>query len=215
MQAQPIFRPEDFKNQLDLLPLTSSEIEGQIATYPLVFPQTRDFVVERGIKFPPFVSAFYNYIYKHHRVPTQKEYYDFYLQINAVYFNSSNFSDEIYIGLMARMFRTYPSLVRDFHLNKTLSEKLIDAQVIYNSILDIKHDIDTMLVKNKRYWAVCLYTQTRRANTARGWKENRHEHFSNVEYIEFPVTLDDRCKVGEFFLYGKNEVIQLLKNIPL
>lgn len=213
MQILPEFRPEDFPNKLGLLPLSSSDIESQVSGYSLSFPQTRNAVVERGLKFPQFVRAFYNFIYKYGKVPTQAEFFEFYLKINAAYFQNAGLSSVIIDGLKARVFRTYPSLVRDFHFNKKLSELLPDYEIVYNSDLDIEHDIDTLLIRDGHYWAACLYTQTKRANIAREWKEYRHEHFSNVEYIEFPVKLDDNNKLGDFFLYGENELKTLLKYI--
>lgn len=213
MHIQPEFRPEDFPNKLGLLPLSSSDIESQVSGYSLSFPQTRNSKVERGLKFPQFVRAFYNFIYKYGKMPTQAEYFEFYLKINAAYFRDVRYSPIIIEGLKARVFRTYPSLVRDFHFNKKLSEVLPDYEIVYNSELDLEFDIDTLLIRDGRYWAANLYTQTRRANIAREWKENRHEHFSNVAYIEFPVKLDDNNKFGEFFLYGENELNTLLKYI--
>lgn len=213
MPTQLLFRPEDFSNQLDLLSMTSSEIERQVVSYTLSFPQIRDQKVERGIKFPQFVSAFYNFIYKEKRLPTQQNFCDFYFAVNHSFFVAHNFSEAILLGLRARIFRTYPSLVRDFHFNKILSELARDYKIIYNSILDIEHDIDTMLIKGDQYWAACLYTETKRANIAREWKEHRHERFLNVHYIELPVTLGEDNKHGQFFLYGEREMNLLLNKI--
>lgn len=213
MTAQPFFRPEDYPNQLGLLHLTSTDIERQIVSYTLSFPSTRIREVEKGIKFPQFVKAFYNFIYKNEKVPTQQEFFDFYLAVNHDHFAAANYSNEIINGLRARVFRTYPSLVRDFHFNKVLTEKALGYEIVYNSALDIEHDIDTLLVRDGKYWAACLYTQTTRANIARNWKMYRHERFSNVQYIEFPVTLDDKSKLGDFFLYGDRELDRLIASI--
>lgn len=213
MTAQPLFRPEDYQNQLDLLDLTSTDIERQIVSYTLSFPRTKIREVEEEIHFPPFVSAFYNFIYKNKKVPTQQEFFDFYLAVNHDHFAAANYSNEIINGLRARVFRTYPSLVRDFHFNKVLTEKLLGYKIVYNSKLDIEHDIDTLLVRDGEYWAACLYTQTTRANIARDWKVYRHKRFSNVQYIEFPVKLDDQNKLGDFFLYGDQELKSLIARI--
>jgi hypothetical protein len=213
MTSQPLFRPEDYPNQLGLLHLTSSDIERQIVSYSLSFPQTRDIKVEKRIKFPQFVRAFYNFIYNKAKVPTQQEFYEYYISVNHEHFSTAQYPDEIYNGLRARVFRTYPSLVRDFHFNKVLTERIQGYEIVYNSNLDIEHDIDTLLVLNNQYWAACLYTQTRRAFVARGWKENRHIRFSNVTYIEFPVKLKDQSKLGDFFLYGERELEKLIASI--
>lgn len=204
------FRPADFPNQLGLLPLSSADIINQVRGFRLEFIQIRDEKVERGIHFPPFIKAFYNCIYRLKRMPNQEEYYNFYLGINRQFFLDNNFEDKILLGLKARVYRTYPSLVRDFHFNKLLSERVDDCEIVYNSNLDIEHDIDTLLIKDGNFWAACLFTETRRANIAREWKESRHERFANVRYIEIPVNFDDDSKIGDFFLYGDREIHQLI-----
>ena len=120
MPTASIYQPSDFPNQLGLLRVTADDIIGQIRGYTLRFIQVRDYSVERMIQFPPFIKGFYNCVYRLGRRPTQDEYYQFYLWVNKDYFSTNQFSQETYLGLQARVFRTYPSLVRDLYFNKLL-----------------------------------------------------------------------------------------------
>ena len=213
MPESSLFRPTDYPNQLGLLSVSAQQVYEQARTIRLSFLNVHNWQVERGIRFPEFIKAFYNYIYRNHRLPTQEEYYQFYLNVNRDFFSQNFFGQDIYTGLKARVFRTYPSLVRDIYFNKLLEENNRGYEIVYNINLDLVRDIDTMLINNGRFWAACLYIQTRRANVARRWKEDRHVRFDNVNYVEFPVSFNDRHKVGDFFLYGANEIQTLFNYI--
>ena len=213
MPDNPVYRPTDFPNQLGYLQLSAKDIVSQIVNYHLTFPQVRDKRVEWGIHFPPFINAFYNYVHQKRRIPTQEEYFQFYLKVNSDFFSDGRFDQTIYRGLQARLYRTYPSLVRDIHFNKLLESSNRGYEIVYNLDLDLAYDIDAMLIKDGQYWAACLYTQTRRGNFARAKKVYRHTRFLNVNYVEFPVELEDNRKVGEFFLYGEPEITELFSHI--
>lgn len=213
MPESTVFLPADYPNQLGYLQLSAGDIVSQIENYHLVFPQVRDRRVEWGIHFPPFINAFYNFVHQNKRIPTQEEYFQFYIGVNQSFFTSGRFEQGIYQGLQARLNRTYPSLVRDIHFNKLLEENNRGYEIVYNLNLDLAFDIDAMLIKDGKFWAACLYTQTRRGNIARGKKVYRHTRFDNVQYVEFPVELRDDKKVGEFFLYGEAELNELFNRI--
>lgn len=213
MPNTSLYKPEAYPNQLGYIRISSNEIRNSICNFKLDFIDYRNSDAEWEIKFPPFVRAFYNYIAKWGKVPTQKAFYDFYLRYYAPFFAANTFGPDVMKGLKARVFRTYPSLVRDLYFNKYLEEQLPQYSVLYNINLDLEKDIDTMIVKDGKYWAACLYTETRRANNARGKKVYRHKRFDNVNYIEFPVEMCDERKVGEFFLYGEAEMQELLRRM--
>ena len=113
------------------------------------------------------------------------------------------------LGLKARLYRTYPSLIRDLHFSKLLSERANNYKIIYNTNLDIKEGIDLLVIVNKINIAVNLYTKTRRAFVGRNKKENRHTIYDNITYIELPVEFNGSIKIGDFFLYGEREIFEL------
>ena len=162
-----------------------------------------------------FARSFYVYLYKVGSVPTQEEFFDFYLNYNSEYFSSNRFNPVIMEGIKARAFRAMPSLVRDVCFNKLVSENIQRYDTLYSLELDIEEGIDLLLYNESNIYGVNLYTDTRRAYDGRRHKENRHTRFDNVSYIEFPVKFGESHKVGDYFLYGMNEYNNLLKLIEL
>ena len=227
---------KEINNELDSFPVTYQDIETQIIHYSLDFPQTRNERVEWEIEFPMFVPSFYKYIISRNGlVPSQEQYWETYQNDYRQWFRKENLKDELLMGLKARIYRTYPSLVRDIHFAKYLKNTLMDAdvlydvmlfhytkylentltyiEVIYNMQLDIKEGIDLLLVVNRRCHAVNLYTDTGLSHMARQKKLFRHANYSNVNYIEIPVAFNGSRQVGDFFLYGEREqqkIIELL-----
>jgi len=208
-----IFYVENYSNLLKSISLTSDDIRNQIVGYKLTFPQERNNELEWGIKLPMFVDSFYAYIVEYQTIPTQKEAFDYYLQYNKDFFNELNRPD-LESGIMARAFRTYPSLVRDIHFNKYIEERLAArCHIIYNTRLDIEEGIDLMVVTKKNNYGVCFFTNTRRAYIGRKAKEHRHTPFDNVKYVEMPMEFKGSVEAGDFFLYGEKEYIELYNTL--
>ena len=196
---------ENCKNLTDHINITSEEIRNQIENYKLGFFHVRNEDVERKIKFPTFLDAFYRYVYLTKRIPTQKEFYTHYLNENEVFFRDAEFSSEITYGLKARIFRAYPSLVRDLHFTVYLSERFKEGKIIYNRALDVEEGIDILIVYKGNNWGISLYIDTARAHRVRELKQSRHQKYDNVKYAEMPVHFDASVKCGDFFLYGEKE----------
>lgn len=209
--AMKKYIPEDYPDLLDKIVLTTKDVFAIVEPFELVFPQTRNQAVEWGIKFPMFVDAFYDYVIRYKSIPIQQSFFAHYLLFNKTFFDDNKFQPEIVEGLKARIYRTYPSLIRDLYFNKYVKENLSDSSVIYNTILDVKEGIDLMIEKNNSFYAVNLFTDTKRAYHARKIKRQRHTPFENVRYLEFPVNFNDSLKCGNFFLYGSNVFLQLKK----
>lgn len=208
-----IYNPQEYPNLLPEISLTSEEIRNLVANYILTFPQERNEEVEWGIKLPMFVDAFYAYIVEKQTIPNQKDAFDYYLQYNKDFFTNLNRPD-LDSGIKARAYRTYPSLVRDIYFNKYIEERLgSKCQIIYNTRLDIEEGIDLLIITKKNIYGVCLFTNTRRAYTGRKVKERRHIPFDNVKYVEMPMDFKGSVEVGDFFLYGEKEYIELYNTL--
>jgi hypothetical protein len=208
-----IFNAKDYPSFLAHLSLKSDEICEIIEKYPLEFPQVRNATVEWGMTFPMFLYPFYKFIYQIKKIPTQKEFCDYYLSENKEFFDTNNFTAEITEGLKARLYRTYPSLIRDLHFSAYVKENFDTAEIIYNRKLDVEEGIDLLIIYDGKYWGINLYTDTKRAHDGREKKENRHTKFDNVIYVELPVEFKGSVKCGQFFLYGEKEYKQILKTI--
>lgn len=208
-----VFDSNEFSNLTSDISLTSTEVFDIIKQYKLNFISARNKTVEWDMYLPMFVPSFYEFILRENNIPTQLEYYQNYLNINNDFFSEQKFNEELMVGIKARLFRTYPSLVRDIHFAKYLSEKFTYSSIIYNQFLDIKEGIDLMIINNDKNYAINLFTETNRAQQSRQKKTFRHTDYSNVKYIEIPVAFNGSVKCGDFFLYGEREKETILSEL--
>lgn len=207
------YESNQYPNLLTAISLSSSEIRVMVSSYKLTFFTERNNEVEWRIKLPMFVDAFYAYIVKNQRIPTQQESFDYYLKYNTDFFQKLNRPD-LESGIKARAFRTYPSLIRDIYFNKFIEERLASkCQIIYNTRLDIEEGINLMIITSKNNYGICFFTNTRRAYTGRKAKEHRHTLFTNVKYVEMPMEFKGSVKAGDFFLYGEKEYYALYNTL--
>ena len=188
-------------------------IEDIIQHQQVSFNPTKNDYVEYQLNLPTFVRSFYSYVYHNQSIPTQEEYYNYYIQRNRQYFNENSFTDEIRNAIKARLFRAMPSFVRDLHFNKYVEERILGFNALYNLELDVEEGIDLLLYNDRDIYGINLYTDTMRAHQGRKDKEKRHGCFSNVKYIEFPVVFKESHKCGQYFLYGENEYNNLINII--
>jgi hypothetical protein len=202
-----------YPNLLDHLNLSSKDVTIQVEGYSLSFPQVRNEKVEWGIAFPMFLTPFYKYVYLNNKVLTQSQFYEYYLTENKTFFDANKFDVEILEGLKARIYRTYPSLVRDLHFSLFVNEKIEEAQIVYNRRLDVEEGIDLLIKLKDILYAINLFTDTARAHIGREKKVSRHTPFDNVQYVELPVKFNGSFKCGNFFLYGEAELNQIKKII--
>lgn len=210
MDDKLFYSPDAFKDLMPHLDILSSEVAEQVSCYPLDFPQVRNEVIEKKMEFPPFIKAFYGFLFHDGNVPTQQDFFDYYIETthdaNVDFVKKDS---NLLYALRARMFRTYPSLVRDLHFNKLVQETFCNCEVIYNMDLDYKYGIDLMVSRGPQHCAVNLYTETRRGMFFRGKKAHRHIPFQNVIPIELPVNLNNGIRCGEFKLYGPYHLDEL------
>jgi len=197
------------ENRLDKIRLSSTQIEEQITDYSLSFPSTRRRDVEWGMKLPMFVPSFHKYVIGRGVIPRQNEFWELYLSDNESDSQIRRLSPEQREGLKARVYRAYPSLVRDIHFALLLRESGKFDEVVYNEDLDIIQGVDLIVVKNGDTFAVNLYTNTRRAHRGRSKKQFRHEELKEVKNIELPISFRGSKQCGAFFLYSSRELEKL------
>ena len=206
-----ILNPLQYKNMFDYISLSSMEIEEQLINFKLEFYKTRNKVAEWQLKIPPFITAFYTYVWKQNKIPKQHELWHWYVALNNEYFIVHDYADEIIKGLQARVYRTYPSLVRDIHFITYIKEHLHDACVVYNTNLDIEDGIDILIIYREKLFAVNLFVNTQRSLHGRMLKQSRHAKYENVITIDFPVSFTGSKEIGNFFLYGEKEYEALIE----
>jgi len=203
----------DMKNELDNIKLTSKQIEEQISGYSLSFLPIRRHDIEWGMKFPMFIPAFYKYITEQGIIPQQVEFWEQYDDDNKSDPIIQQLNLEQREALKARVFRTYPSLVRDIHFALLLRESGEFDEVIYNQDLDITQGIDLVVIHIENIYVVNLFIDTQRAHEGRYKKQFRHEKLKVTKNIELPVDFKGSKECGSFFLYSTRELKMLQEMI--
>lgn len=187
---------------------SSKDIEEQIENYRLKFIDVRDERIEWQIPLPMFVESFNRFIREKGKIPSQDDFVEKYLQDNATELGSILSNQSLKTGLEARLRRTYPSLVRDVHLNALLLEK--GLQVSYDQETDVAGGVDhTVSFKGKKF---CIhgYVGTSRGRFGRRVKSRRH--MFQGTHIDMVLNLSGGStkKVGDFYLYSKKDVDDLI-----
>ena len=215
MEEERELHIEDYPDLLKDLHFSSDEIKDRLSDVRLEFLPQRNEKVERGIAVPLFVPAFYDCIRTFGYIPDSDEAFGYYLDFSKEEFRLLQMNDLIE-DLKARFLRTYPSIMRDFHFNKYLSENLPRKyQVIYNPKLDYEEGIDLLIKGADTFYGFCFFTDTPRGNSGRLWKQKRHVYFSNVVFLEQALDLSAAehvpTKGDDFLLYGKAQFDAVVK----
>lgn len=202
-------KKEDYSNLLDEITLSVDEILTQIGSITLNFDKVINKSIENDSKLPPFIKTFYYFILIYNKIPTQEEFWDEYIKDD--YVTDIIKDKDKKVGLKSRLFRVYPSLVRDIHFSLLLKDKSKNCDVIYNIDLDYFNGIDILIEYKKNLYGINLYVDTGRSKYYRGKKYGRHKKITNVTTIDIPVIFSEDNKHKDFFLYGE-EQINLIKN---
>ena len=202
------------ENLFNSVTVTSAGIEAQICKFSLTFSQTRNGKTEWRLKLPVFTRSFHKYIKAKNSVPSQNDYWIFYTCENKEYLSGLNLSQEEKTGVKARVFRAYPSLVRDFHFGLYIKEKNIFKTVFYNEILDIEYGID-LVVENAagEKTGLIFFTKTKAAEHARNVKKLRPKKKAGFVCHEIPIDFCGSKVCGDFFLYSEREINTIMEKI--
>jgi len=193
------------------LSLSSKEIENQIKDYKLTFIGVRDPEIEWRIKLPMFVDTFYALVQETGSVPSQEEFVKKYFEFNALDLRETIVTPERKLGLEARLRRTYPSLVRDLHLNALLHES--GFEVSYDRDTDVAAGVDHMVKYKGSLFMIHSYVGTSRGRLGRQIKNQRHDFTGKHFDIILDMSNPKVKKVGDFFLYSDNEVGRLKQEL--
>lgn len=195
--------------------LTSEKIEKQIVNYPLTFmPQKQTMVVE-CTKFNPFLFTFYKMISKTGIIPKQDEFAEEYIKENTDDQKFKRLLKDNSEAIKARLYRSYPSFVRDICFAFKLRESGYFEDVVYNEDLDVYHGIDILIIKNSKLFGLHLFTKTFNANKFRKVKDSRHETEDGCTHLDVTVNIKDGEKVGKFFLFGPKQIDIVKKETDL
>lgn len=204
------------------LPLSLSECEEQmkVIEYDRFYDAYRNSRDEDGVektRFPSIIFAFYNIIFIQSKIPTPTEILDEYYRLNANVLTIKNgivtYQNKCFkkVDLDARILRTYPSLVRDYHFYLMLVEERYFDKVIYSCKNDIS-GIDLLVQKQGKEYVVSLFIKTKRSKLFKEIKNTfRHRYGSNE--IQLPLNLETAEKCGDFFVYSSCHVEEIKQKI--
>lgn len=194
--------------------MTVTELEETIRGYSYKGEGlVKDPVVE-NTQFPPIALSFYSYIYEHDSVPSPETLINIYLSQNCF----SSVSEDKYAvnygttktivskeGLVARILRTYPSIVRDLHFYLMALESRLFDGVWYSFDDDYHKGIDIKVMYNHKWYNIALMQNTRRSVFFRNKKKYRHfGKNSDVIVIELDKRKSRSC--GDYNLYTESDV---------
>lgn len=174
----------------------------------------KDENVEKA-KLPPFALAFYYHLFAQRRIPTEEELIDRYISFSGkVEDDRVVIEEEVYSleGLKARILRTYPSLIRDFHFYLLLNESDRFQRVSYSLSEDYYNGLDLCVYRHDRAFHLSLYLKTRRGTDFKKQKLSRHDYFG-VSEIELPLEFRSLRKVGEIRLCIESHVEEVINKI--
>lgn len=158
-------------------------------------------------KLPPFIQVFYYLFFSYLRIPSEKEFWDTYLE----WIGGINENNEVLIegikyqteGLKNRLNRTYPSLIRDIHFIYLLEQSKKFEEVEYSLEKDYFNGLDIKVTYKKQEVYVSLFIDTDRSRFYKEKKTRRHD-YSIVKEIEFSVGFNSLTKKNNIYLLNSS-----------
>lgn len=175
----------------------------------------KDKVVEET-DLPPFIVAFYYFIFTKNRIPTQEEMFEVYYFINSFSFDAESFIYKGCVitknGLKARILRTFPSLIRDFHFYLILKESGLFSEVFYSLQNDYYKGLDLQVIYKSKVFFVSIYLDSIRGTHYKKKKYSRHD-YSSVTEITMEVSKDTMYQCGKINLLTDQHLNKLIEKI--
>lgn len=152
-------------------------------------------------KLNPIVLPFYLFALLYQRLPTPEEFFKQYqicYQRDAYKLGSvGETTDEV---IKARLYRAYPSLIRDIHFYTLCSGDDRFDDVKYSTEVD-KEGVDLIVSKGGKRFAVRLHNNSEAASNWAKTKEITGDFAAVID-----IVLDNPNRVGDFNLYTKQSL---------
>lgn len=206
--------------QVKDLSLTAETLEQLLSDYKYSGEgRIRDPAVE-DLQFPPIALTFYSVLYETGLPPTDmalveaylaQEDYFAYLPGEKVSVTYGGRTTSVSLdGLIARILRTYPSLIRDLHFFLLARDCGHFSAVRYSADADFAQGVDIKVQYNGAWYNVGLCLSSKRSLFYKARKAFRHKPI-DIIYIE--LEQKDAKIVGDYMLYSEQHINQLLKQI--
>ena len=216
MQIKNIELCNDSIRLTKALSLNSKTVEQSISVYPYNGEHlNRDPFVENILRMPPMIFSFYSFIFENNRIPSENEFIDNYL-LHPFFRKITKDSFEVEHdgkthtvkkeSLCARILRTYPSLIRDFHFYCMAKESGLFEMVYYSCKDDYYNKVDIAVKLNGKLYNLGLLLESQRSGFFLEKKQlpSRHKDSPEVIYIRLSKTNCKKC--GRFWLYSESHV---------
>ncbi len=201
---------------------TPKELEEQVAKLSYSGENLpKDLAVEKA-RLPPFALSFYKFIFFKSRLPDETELWNYYLkqhftpaeggcvQVN-IRGSVKTFADS---SIKARMLRSYPSLVRDFHFYVLCLRSDQFEEVRYSLHRDYFDGIDLCVVYAGVEFQVSILLNSQRAQMYKSQKYKRHEESPKNEVImlfDLNRFSQEKGKIKLFSEMHVQELVEVLK----
>jgi hypothetical protein len=198
--------------------MLSSDIEYVLShSEPYQYIGLRVDSIERT-KFPMFVQTF-NDMIKTGSIPSSSEFVSTYIGNNIDKISNKIKSKESVDGLMARLNRTYPSIMRELHLFLLMREdgglSSVGAIVDRNIELD-KDGIDIQVTIKDKIFAIRIYQGTQRSVAWRKLKDSKkgaQDKLSNKIVIDAILNKENTRLVNGYWLFSNEYANTLIERI--
>lgn len=162
------------------------------------------------LSLPPMNIVFYSSIFQDNTVLSPYNFVDEYFMYyehefeyagTSIIYNSQKYT---YASIVARLLRTYPSLIRDFDFFLLLVESGYFDHVKYSCSQD--YNGTDILIEHKHVpYVISLFVDSKRSNFFKIIK-NKIRHSYPENEIQIPLCLSRARKCGDFYLYGLSDV---------
>ncbi|RDB06003.1 hypothetical protein [Runella aurantiaca] len=201
---------------------TTKELEDQVANLHYSGENLpKDHAVEKA-RLPPFALSFYKFVFFKSRLPDETELWNYYLKQHFTPVDGD--CVQVYIrgtaktfvadSVKARMLRSYPSLVRDFHFYVLCLTSDRFERVRYSLHQDYFDGIDLSVVYAGVEFQVSILLNSPRAQMYKSQKYKRHEERPQNEVImlfDLSRSFHERGKIKLFSERNVQELIEELK----
>lgn len=167
-----------------------------------VYIDTSDFSI------PPIAGMFYKILFYEGYIPTldylRQRYFLEYMQSIRQIGKKS---------VTARIARAYPSILRDLHFVLLCRDSGYFQEVKYSLNMDYFEGIDVYIKYENTDFGIRLMVNTPRSLVFNNKKIENRKGTWNTKIINVTHNLEEKYKVGNIFLYHKEHVENLLKQI--
>jgi len=165
----------------------------------------KDIKVESA-KLPSIAEIFYESIFSR-RIPSPEKLYNEYLNRHFIKETNDEYrlkdTNQIYKeeGIKARVYRAYPSLLRDFHFYILCYNSGLFESVEYSFLTDTRKGVDLFITYKGTKFAISLFVNTNRSLKYKKKKYKRH-NYSGLKEICISINpFDKKNYIGDYALY--------------